>query len=97
MRRAGLQKFNFHGRYFSTGRGGAMDQVRNKTFITPGCCGNAMAAVACLRGNVRVMSGVGSTFPERRSAIPLAKGPQREPTIVISLTTMGHLSTRTAS
>src|SRR5229473_3547174 len=68
----------------------------SNTFITPGFCANAMAAGASKRGNVCVMSGAGSTFPERRSAIALAKGPQRDPITVISLTTIGHVSTGAA-
>src|SRR5260370_19521902 len=65
----------------------------SNTFITPGFCANAIAAGASKRGNVRVTSGAGSIFPERRSAIALAKGPHRDPTTVISLTTIGHVST----
>src|SRR5208337_3691197 len=55
-----------------------------------------MAWGASCSGKVREMSGMGSTLPERSSAMALAKGPQREPTTVISFTTMGQVSTGAA-
>src|SRR5467141_62764 len=72
------------------------DHAFSATFITPDFCANAMAAGASKRGNVHAMSGVGSIFPERRSAIALANGPHRDPTTVISLTTIGQVSTGAA-
>src|SRR6266849_1402320 len=56
-----------------------------------------MALSALAKGKIWVMSAVGSTFPERSRAMALAKGPHREPTTVISFTTIGHVSTGPAS
>src|SRR5208337_4300530 len=58
--------------------------------------GFGAACGASCSGKVREMSGMGSTLPERSSAMALAKGPQREPTTVISFTTMGQVSTGAA-
>src|SRR6266576_1751325 len=70
---------------------------RSSTFITPGLWANAIASCASASGNARVTSGLGSTFPERSRAIALSKGPHREPTTLISFTTIGHVSWRGAS
>src|ERR1700681_4082674 len=67
-----------------------------RTFIMPGCCADLIAAGALVCGNVRVMSERRSTFPERNSAMAFAKGPQGDPTSVISLTTKGQVSTGAA-
>lgn len=64
--------------------------------MVPRLWAKAMALAASFIGNVREISGVGSTLPERSRAIALANGPQREPTKVISLTTMGQVSTDAA-
>src|SRR5579864_794757 len=62
----------------------------SRTFRTPFCCANFMALLASESGNVRVMSGRGSTSFARSRAIAFANGPQREPSMVISFTTMGQ-------
>ena len=64
--------------------------------MTPVRCAKAMALFASASGNVRVINGVGSTSPERSKAIALANGPHREPTTVISFTTIGQVSTGAA-
>jgi len=69
------------------------DHALSTTFVTPGFCANTMAVGASKRGKLRVMSGVGAILPARRRAIALANGPQRDPTTVISFTTIGHVST----
>src|SRR2546429_6718341 len=69
---------------------------RSSTFITPGLWANAIASCASASGNARVTSGLGSTFPERSRAIALSKGPHREPTTLISFTTIGHVATGAA-
>ena len=61
--------------------------------MTPSRRAKAMAFCAFASGNVRVINGAGSTSPERSKAIALPNGPHREPTTVISFTTIGQVST----
>src|SRR6516162_2761241 len=68
----------------------------NRTFRTLDFWAWKIAWDTSFSGNICEMSGVGSTLPERNSAMALAKGPQREPTTVISLTTIGQVFTGAA-
>ncbi len=64
--------------------------------MTPACWAKAIAFCASASGNVRVINRVGSTSRESSNAIALANGPHREPTTVISFTTIGQVSTGAA-
>ena len=68
----------------------------SKTLRTPGFCACATAPGASASGNVPVISGRGSTLPDRNKAIAFSNGPQRDPTTLISFTTMGQVSTGAA-